>query len=53
MKLIKQESRKYKEETYYKYVVFLPSTIIKKIGWCGGEELNAEVHNNAITIKKQ
>ena len=53
MKLIKQHGRKYKESNYYKFIVVIPNKIIEKLGWKGGEELNADLKNKKIIIQKE
>jgi len=52
MRLIPQKSRDYKGKAYYKYIIVVPSKIIKKFGWKGGEELEAEVKNDKLVIGK-
>ena len=53
MKLQNQISRKYKDTEYEKFLIILPSKIIKKLGWKAGEELDTEIKNNKLEIKKQ
>ena len=53
MKLIKQHGRKYKESNYYKFIVVIPNKIIEKLGWKGGEELNADLKKGKIIIQKE
>lgn len=53
MKLIKQHGRKYNETNYYKFIVVIPNKIIEKLGWKGGEELNADLKNKKIIIQKE
>ena len=52
MRLIKQHGRKYNETDYYKYIVVIPNKLIEKLGWKGGEDLEAEVKNDELRIKK-
>ena len=53
MKLIKQHGRKYNETNYYKFIEVIPNKIIEKLGWKGGEELNADLKNKKIIIQKE
>ena len=39
MRLAKEKSREYKGKAYYKYLIFLPNKIRKKLGWDAGDEL--------------
>ena len=52
MKLTKQWSRDYGDKEYHKYLVVLPSKIIKELGWKGGEDLEAETKNDKLIITK-
>jgi hypothetical protein len=52
MKLIKQSGRVYQDKEYFKYILVVPNKIIKKLGWKGGEDLNAKIDNDKITIEK-
>ena len=53
MRLIPQKSREYNGKSYYKFLIVVPSKIIEKLGWKGGEELTAEAHNDTLTIKQE
>ena len=52
MKLQKRFLRKYKSKDYYKYIVNLPPLKIKEAGFKEGDELEVEVKNDKIVIKK-
>ena len=52
MRLIKQKGRDYGEKEYFKFLVVVPSKLIKLLGWKGGEDLDAEVKGNNLIIKK-
>ena len=52
MRLIPQKSRDYKGKAYYKFLIVIPSKILKKLGWEGGEELEAEVKGGKLIIDK-
>ena len=53
MRLIPQKSRAYKGKAYYKFLIVIPSKVIKKLGWKGGEELEAETKKNKLIIEKK
>jgi bifunctional DNA-binding transcriptional regulator/antitoxin component of YhaV-PrlF toxin-antitoxin module len=50
MKLQKQLSRKVKNKEYPKYVVTVPPSQIKELGWKEGIELEIEVENNKLVL---
>ena len=52
MKLQKRLSRKYKNKTYYKYLIVLPEDDIIKSGIKEGEELISEVRRGEIVLRK-
>jgi bifunctional DNA-binding transcriptional regulator/antitoxin component of YhaV-PrlF toxin-antitoxin module len=52
MKLISQKHAEYKGKDYYKHWVVIPNKLIQKLGWEPGEELEAEVKNGKLVIKK-
>lgn len=52
MKLQKQLSKIVDKKRYHKYVIVLPSKIIKKLGWKTGQELKTEVKGNKLIIEK-
>ncbi len=53
MRLIPQKSRDYHGKAYYKFLIVVPSKIIKTLGWKGGEELEAEVKDKKLIIEKE
>jgi len=53
MRLIKQKGRDYGDKSYFKYIAVIPNKIIKKLGWKGGEDLDAEVRGDRLIIKKK
>ena len=53
MKLQKRFLRENKKKKYYKFMINLPPKIIKKLGWEGGDELEAEVEGQSIKLKKK
>lgn len=52
MKLLKQTSRTYKEKEYVKHWVVIPNDLVKELNWKDGNELEAEIRNNELVIKK-
>ena len=52
MKLIKQKGRDYGEKEYFKYLVVIPNKLIQKLGWKGGEELEAEIKKDKLIIEE-
>ena len=53
MKLQSQISREYKGKKYEKFWVVLPTKLIERLGWKSGQELNADLKNNTLLIKKE
>ena len=53
MKLQKQLSRKSGDKEYPKYVTVIPPEAIKKLNWVGGDELELEIRNGVLCIKKK
>jgi antitoxin component of MazEF toxin-antitoxin module len=52
MKLQKQLSRKVGDTEYAKWVIVVPPETIKELDWKEGEELEAEIKDKKLTIKK-
>jgi len=52
MKLQKQLSRKVKDVEYAKWVLVIPPNIIEKLKWKEGQELEAEIKENVLVVKK-
>ncbi len=52
MKLQKQLSKKRGEKKYYRYVINIPSKIIKKLGFKAGDELKADVKSGKLVVGK-
>lgn len=50
MKLQKQLSRKTEGIEYAKWVIVVPPTTVKKLGWKEGAELDTEVKKNRLVI---
>tara|TARA_Y100000310_G_C20112599_1_gene547815 strand:+ start:274 stop:435 length:162 start_codon:yes stop_codon:yes gene_type:complete len=52
MKLIKQKGRDYGDKSYFKYILVVPNKLIAKLGWKGGEDLEAEVKDKKLIIEE-
>ena len=52
MKLQKQLSKKRGEKKYYRYVINIPSKIIKKLGFKAGDELKGNIKKDKLVIEK-
>lgn len=53
MKLLSQKSREYNGKKYHKFWVILPNKIIERLRWKQGDELEAEIEKNKLTIEKE
>ena len=53
MKLQSQISREYKGTKYEKFWIVLPNTLVKKLGWKTGQELNGDVLKDRLVIEKE
>ena len=53
MKVIKEKSREYNGKAYYKYKLNIPSQILEEAKIYEGDELDVEVKNGKIEIKKK
>lgn len=53
MKILKEKSREYKGQSYYKFKVNLPETILMRAKLKGGDELEVEVESGKIILKKK
>ena len=42
MILQKQKVSKYKDKTYYKYIILVPKPLIEKLGWIEGQKLKVD-----------
>ena len=52
MRLLSQKHSEYKGKEYKKFWVIIPQKIIEKLGWKGGEDLEAEAKNGKLIIEK-
>ncbi len=53
MRLISQISREYKNRKYLKFWVIVPNTIVEKLGWKAGDNLEVDVKNGKLVIEKE
>ena len=53
MKILKEKSRKYKEQIYYKYKVNIPEVILFKSGLKAGDELEVEAKKDELILRKK
>lgn len=52
MRLQKQLSRRVGDKDYAKYVLVIKPSLIEKLGWKDGQELEAEVKGDKLVIEK-
>ncbi|MEK6853054.1 MAG: hypothetical protein AABX64_00020 [Nanoarchaeota archaeon] len=52
MRLIRQKGREYEGKEYFKYILVVPNKVIKKLGWKGGEDLEANIKEKKLIVKK-
>lgn len=52
MKIQKHISDKRGNKVYYKYVIVLPSKIIKKLGFKAGNELKTDVKDGKLVVSR-
>jgi len=52
MKLQKQLSRKVRDVEYAKWVLVIPLNVLEELKWKEGQELEAEIKENKLFIKK-
>jgi len=53
MKLQSQISREYKGEKYEKSWIVIPSKLLEELNWKTGQELEGEVKDSNLIIKKK
>ena len=53
MQIQKQMSRKIGNTEYAKYVTVIPPETIKNLGWKDGENLDAEIKDGKLILKKK
>lgn len=52
MKLQKQLSRKVRDVEYAKWVLVIPPDLVEKLKWKEGQELEAEIKESKLIVKK-
>ena len=52
MKLQKQLSRKVGDVEYAKWVLVIPPSIVEELKWKEGQELEVEIKENKLMVKK-
>ncbi len=52
MRLLSQKSREYEGKEYKKFWIIVPNKLIDRLGWKAGEELEAEVKEDKLVVKK-
>jgi len=50
MKLQRQKAYKYKDKTYYKYVLIIPEKTISELGWEDGQELGSQIEGTKLIL---
>lgn len=53
MKILKEKSREYNGKSYYKYKVNIPEDVLKDAGLKAGDDLEVEVKNGEVRLKKK
>jgi hypothetical protein len=53
MKIIKEKSREYKGQPYYKFRINLPWKLVQGAGFKEGDDLEGEHIHGQITLKKK
>jgi len=53
MKVLKEKSREYKGQSYYKFKVNIPEVKLKQAALRAGDELEIETKNGEIILKKK
>lgn len=51
MRLHRTATRRYKGQTYYKWVLTPPSGLVEELGWQDGLELEAKAEDGALVVK--
>ena len=53
MKILKEKSRSYKGRDYFKYKINIPEIILIRSKLKGGDELDVDVQEGSIILKKK
>lgn len=53
MKILKEKSRTYKDQQYFKYKINIPEMVIMAARLKEGDEMEATTENGTITLRKK
>jgi len=53
MKILKEKSREYKGQIYYKYKINLPETLLMQAKLKVGDELDVEARDGTIILRRK
>ena len=53
MKILKEKSREYKGQKYYKYKVNIPEVVLHQVKLKAGDELDVKIEENSIVLSKK
>lgn len=53
MKILKERSRRYKEQDYYKYKINIPEIVLHGAKLKAGDELEVETKDKMIILRKK
>lgn len=53
MKILKEKSREYKGQIYYKFKINIPEVILKRAKLKSGDELDVETENGKLILSKK
>jgi hypothetical protein len=52
VKLQKQLSRRYRGKDYAKWLVVIPPSVVDKLGWAEGEDLEPRIEGHELKLKR-
>lgn len=52
-RILKEKSREYNGQAYYKYKINIPNVILSKTGFKAGDDLEIEAEEGKIILKKK
>jgi len=53
MKILKEKSRVYKGQAYYKFKINIPEVLLDSVGFKEGDELEASSEDGKLILKKK
>lgn len=53
MKILKEKSREYKGQVYYKFKINIPEMVLDNVGFKAGDDLEAISENGKLILKKK